>query len=706
MFGISSSLIQPLGMIAGIAGAVACVLAAAWIYQRGEAQRQERGAAMLALLLAALWAGLCAAFGATDFSSQLAESARNIAFIYLLFRLFANDGRDASMRMVRSLVITLFVVELFQPLLLVLDQRFAAIPEAQALIFQISAILHLLVTIGSLVLLHNLYAGAATTSRKLLRWSALALAGFWLFELNYYTIAYLSGAAPDLLTALQGIVIAAFAVCLSLGSHSQNAGLEFSPSRAVTFRSLSLLLITGYLLAMVVIAQSLAAMGGELGRFSQVGFLVLACVVAVIWIPSKKARGWLRVNLTKHLFQHRYDYRAEWLRFTDTVGRNEGNDATLHDRAIKAIADITDSRGGVLLIPNEEAELELASQWRWTNVNVPSPAAECGFAGALEQSGYIVDFDDLRSGVEMPVESAIFPKWLIDNEDVWAAVPLLHFERLVGVVVLSRPTIRRRLDWEDFDLLRVAGRQLASYLAEQSGHQALMEASRFDEFNRRIAFVMHDIKNLASQQNLLAKNAEKHADNPEFRKDMLITLRNSAEKLNTLLARLGRYGSGKPTELVEVELSTLVTEIAKRFVGGHRVEIAQAQSSMVKCDAEALTQAIQHLVQNAVDASSNGAPVFLNVTNDGAYGRIEIVDSGDGMTPDFIRNGLFKPFVSSKDGGFGIGAFEASELVRAMGGRLNVESRAGLGTRFMVTLPLAATHQFLNANNGPESEVA
>ena len=80
--------------------------------------------------------------------------------------------------------------------------------------------------------------------------------------------------------------------------------------------------------------------------------------------------------------------------------------------------------------------------------------------------------------------------------------------------------------------------------AEQAGQEALGEAQRFDEFNRRIAFVMHDIKNLASQLSLLARNAEKHADNPAFRADMLVTLRNSADKLNALLARLGRYGGG------------------------------------------------------------------------------------------------------------------------------------------------------------------
>ncbi len=134
--------------------------------------------------------------------------------------------------------------------------------------------------------------------------------------------------------------------------------------------------------------------------------------------------------------------------------------------------------------------------------------------------------------------------------------------------------------------------------------------------------------------------------------------------------------------------------------------LAQAQPGLVKCDPEALTQAIQHLVQNAIDASQDGAPVFLNVTNDGVYGRVEIVDSGEGMTPEFVRNGLFKPFVSSKDGGFGIGAFEASELIRAMSGRLNVESRPGLGTRFMVSLPLTATHQIFQSKNTPESEVA
>ncbi len=128
-------------------------------------------------------------------------------------------------------------------------------------------------------------------------------------------------------------------------------------------------------------------------------------------------------------------------------------------------------------------------------------------------------------------------------------MPLLHFDRLVALVVLARPPLPRQLDWEDFDLLRVAGQQLASYLAEHASQEGLAEASRFDDFSRRIAFVMHDVKNLASQLSLLARNAERHADNPEFRADMLVTLRNSADKLNMLLARLSRYGAGSKENL-------------------------------------------------------------------------------------------------------------------------------------------------------------
>lgn len=65
------------------------------------------------------------------------------------------------------------------------------------------------------------------------------------------------------------------------------------------------------------------------------------------------------------------------------------------------------------------------------------------------------------------------------------------------------------------------------------------------------------------------------------------------------------------------------------------------------------------------------------------------------MSAEFLRQSLFRPFVSTKDNGFGIGACEARELVRAMGGRLDAESREGLGSRFTISLPVAEASRLL-----------
>ncbi|MFL0356779.1 XrtA/PEP-CTERM system histidine kinase PrsK [Erythrobacter sp. GH1-10] len=692
-----------------VAGGVLSAGAGLWIARSGDRARPDRTVLLAACFLMALWCLLAATLGPFEPETLLSETGRNLALIGVIFRLFSADGRDESLRPIRPVIIALVLVQLFQPVLLFVNARPGIGPEILSLTFEVSAILNMLVAIGALVLLHNLYAGAAAASRRVLRWSGIGLAGIFAYDLNLYTVAYLLNDYPAALLAVRGIFAGLMAALLALGASEAGRGLEFRPSRAVTFQTLSLLVICGYLLVMVIVTRSLTLIGGDVARAGQVAFLVFGILAVAIVVPSKRARGWLRVTASKHLFQHRYDYREEWLRFTHTIGRGSSGGPTFHERAVKAIADITESPAGLLLVSNEEAQLELTARWNWPTIDVPAVAGEFGLTELLEKHGLIIDLDEIRAGVEHHGELAHVPAWLSEAEDVWALVPLLHFDRLVGAIVLARPRIERRLDWEDFDLLRVVGQQLASYLSEQAGQQALMDASRFDEFNRRMAFVMHDIKNLASQLSLLSANAQKHADNPDFRADMLVTLRSSSEKLSALLARLGRYGAGPVQTLVEVDLGTLARDLAERFTAVHPVAIAQAESVRVMADRDSLEQALVHLIQNAIDASDERGVVHIAATREGLNGRIEVVDEGHGMSPEFVRTGLFKPFVSSKQGGFGIGAFEAREMVKAMGGRVMVESREGMGTRFAVILPLTETHRLASggsSNNLPSNKVA
>ncbi|MEO5705683.1 MAG: XrtA/PEP-CTERM system histidine kinase PrsK [Alteraurantiacibacter sp.] len=696
-----------------IAAALAAILLAlVHVGNRGPGRRLVwRANAPLAV--SALWALSTVALGHDRLELPVLISCANLAWLWLLAGFFANDERDKSIALVRPLILSLAFVELVQLGIAALRWEMAEALQIQtsvgAALASLAVMFDLLFCIGALVLVHNLYVGAAQTARHTLRWPAAALAVLWLYDLNLNTITYLADQAPRILVDLRALALLVAIGLLGYGTMGSRGDLRFQPSRSFAFRSFSLAVIGAYLVVMVLIAQAIAYTGSDTAKVVQIGFVVVASALALAIVPSRKLRGWLRVTLTKHLFQHRYDYRAEWLRFTDTIGRAGPESASLHERAVQAVADVADSPSGLLLTLREDGGLGIDARWNWQAIEVPALAMDAAGMRFFEDSQFIIDLDDLRSGRRQGIPAAASPSWLLDDPDAWAMVPLLHFERLVGVVILARPMVARMLDWEDFDLLRVIGRQLASYLAEQTSHDALGEAQRFDEFNRRIAFVMHDVKNLASQLSLLARNAEKHADKPEFRADMILTLRNSTDKLQNLLARLSRYGAQGGAVLQDVDLDQLLNQVARQFAGKHQVVLLDRQPCLARCDPEALEQALVHLVQNAIEAAPDSSPVFLDLRQDAGGAHIEVIDNGTGMSPEFVRTRLFKPFHSSKQGGFGIGAFEAGELVRSMGGRLDVESREGIGTRFQILLPLATGGNLLNGlreSRGPATEVA
>jgi putative PEP-CTERM system histidine kinase len=331
----------------------------------------------------------------------------------------------------------------------------------------------------------------------------------------------------------------------------------------------------------------------------------------------------------------------------------------------------------------------MAARWNYRHVRPGRVAPDSPLALFLGDRGRIVDLDELRAGAG-DYDEVTVPDFAAADPDAWLIVPLLHIDQLAGFVVLQQSLARRSLNWEDFDLLRTVGRQAASYIAEQSSQAALAEAQKFDEFNRRFAFIMHDIKNLVSQLSLVARNAERHADNPEFRADMVATLQSSVGKMNDLLARLSQHNTAKPELPARADLGAILAEVASAKKRAHApVDLALADDRVeVTADAGRLEQVFAHLVQNAIDASPAGSPVRVALSREGRSARVSVEDAGTGMSAAFVRNELFRPFRSTKAGGFGIGAYEAREIVRSLGGRLDVASREGEGTVFTVTLPL------------------
>jgi putative PEP-CTERM system histidine kinase len=652
----------------------------------------------IAFAVTAFWCLLVALRGPNDYLAGFAESGRNfafLAFMYGMVRSAEDDGRQRAVKAVYAVVAGVIGLQLT---LNGVTPEFADTPIVLAALNSTGQIIGLTIAAGSLVLVHNLYGQAAPDSRWGIRLPMIALAGMWIYDLHLYTVAYLTRGPADDLFAMRGAILSMLVPLFALASR-RNAHWRMQLSRAATFQSLSVMAILGYLILMMSATRALEIVGGEWVRIGQVGLVFGITVLTAILLPSGRLRAWLNVMLAKHFFEHRYDYRQEWLRFTRTVGNVTGNSEGAHaeapdlgERIVKALADVAQAPGGLLLTPDGGGRLAFAARWQW-DADVPHAGADdSGFIAFLEASSHILDFGAVRDGrVKLRGEFHEIPSWLPAIEGAWAGVPLLHNDRLVGFVVLAHPLLRRALDWEDFDLFRTAGIQAASYLAEALSQEALADARRFDEFNRRFAFIMHDIKNLVSQLSLVARNAERHAHNPEFREDMIATLQSSVRKMNDLLARLNRGNASEtepPRATAVAQVAASVAEVKKRV---HPIALEGEGGLAAVADPVRLEQALAHLVQNAIDASPPEIPVAIRYAVRDGEAAIDIIDRGAGMSADFIRSRLFQPFASTKESGFGVGAFEARSLIAAMGGRIEVASRVGEGSCFTVFLPLAET---------------
>jgi putative PEP-CTERM system histidine kinase len=665
----------------------ACLYGALALWQLRKWRAEPRSRPLVtAFAVVSVWSIFVALLGPFHYLTQLADCGRHLAFLAFMYGVMARGGDDARQRPVKALYGVVAAVVALQIVVAGLLPRFAAEPVVLRALISTGQMIGLSIAAGALVLVHNLYGQAEPQSRRPIRLPMAALGIMWAYDLHLYTAAYLSRAVPVELYALRGAVLALLVILFALGMR-RTARLKVQLSRAATFQSLSVLAILAYLIVMMSVSRAVELAGGDWLNIAQIALLAVMSAAALVLLPSQKARRWVSVTVQKHLFQHRYDYRQEWLRFTNTMA---GEAAPLEQRVTKAMADIGGAPAGLLLVRSGHDRLVPAGNWNWS----PQPDAteSCPeLIALLEADAHIVDFAEVKAGqITTPAgETAHMPEALILAR-AWAGIPLIHGGRLQGLVVVAHPPLRRALDWEDFDLFRAAGRQAASYLAEARSLQALAEARRFDEFNRRFAFILHDIKNLVSQLSLVARNAERHAANPDFRADMVATLQSSVKKMNDLLARLAP--GAKPRGGVEpraIGVHAVLSPIVEARRRTHPVTLSGDARVAVRADPAALDQAVTHLIQNAIDASPAGEPVTVRFGEVGEEVRIEVSDRGCGMPADFVAGQLFQPFVSTKAGGFGIGAHEARALVEAMSGRIDVSSRPGAGSAFTIRLPRA-----------------
>jgi putative PEP-CTERM system histidine kinase len=547
------------------------------------------------------------------------------------------------------------------------------------------SISQLLIRIGfgvaGLLTIENFWRNTAAERRWHVWPLCVAVGGVFSYELFLFSDAFITRGRVDPGLALGRPIVAAFmAPLLALAMvRNREWRVDIHVSRQVVLHTATLGASGCFLLAVAIVGMVLRGFGGDWGLVLQLAMLFGSIVVLAIVLASGSVRRRLHYLISRNFFTHRYDYRVEWLKFIELVSEpKEGEELSV--RIIRALAEFVDSPAGMLWCLSRGIGYLPTAAWKLPIPDQMKMAVDDPF---------VLGFRD-GSWIQERGSEAINQMWSFASDRAWLAVPLSHRREVVGFVILDRATYTVGLDWEAFDLLRAAGRQAASYLAEERSTKVLRDSELLTEYSKRFAFVVHDIKNLASQLNLIVSNAKRHIEDPEFQSDMLQTVEDSVARMNNLLSQLKADAAPRASRLLDPNL--VLGAVAGELSGGSvPVEFHhEAGACLVAIDPDRLRSALTHLVQNAIDVSCPTDRVVISSRRFGAQLLIEVTDTGPGMDEAFIRNELFLPFRSTKSGGYGIGAFQTRELVRMAGGDLEVISEKGFGTTMRIILPLVS----------------
>ena len=544
----------------------------------------------------------------------------------------------------------------------------------------------LALAIAGLVLTEQIFRRARDSARWAIKPLCLGLGASFVFDLYVFADALLFGGFDATLWAARGFAQALVIPFVAVATvRNREWTIDIAVSRGVVFHSTAFLASGIYLLTVAAAGYYVRYFGGSWGKSLQVGFIFAALLLLGWLFTSGTLRSRLRVLINKHFFSYRYDYRQEWLRFTNLLSAREPGVSTA-ERSIEALANLVESPAGALWLRNGDGAMTQAGRWNLPQID-EHVACTSALPGFLQRTGWVVNLQDYRedpsryAGLELP-------GWLVKLTSAWLVVPVIAQEELIGFVVLALPRTKVDINWEVRDLLKTAARQIGSFLAQIQASEALLEARKFEAFNKMGAFVVHDLKNLVAQLALLLKNAERHRDNPRFQDDMLSTVKHVASRMNKLLLQLST-GSRAEEALRPIHLGRLTERVAQTKTGQREgITVKSAGEVIVLGYEQRFERVVGHLVQNAMDATRDSGAVELGVAAEGGHAVLEVRDTGCGMTESFLKQRLFRPFQTTKSTGMGIGAYEAAQYVQEMGGRIEADSRPGDGTRIRVILPL------------------
>ncbi len=543
-------------------------------------------------------------------------------------------------------------------------------------------LLLLFYSVMSIISLETTLKSSSGLDKWNIKYLLIGVGGILAINVFYYSHALLYRSIDmNLLPVRSGIILVSI-LFIAYSLLKQNVmDVEIRVSRSIFYRSLSVLIVGGYLLGLGIIGEGMRYFGPEVGK-NITTFLGFAGAILVLTILlSEKLRRKAIVFISKNFYGQKYDYKDQWLKFTRHISLTSSFKELLGEIA-ETFRDAIGARG--ISIWLKEKKIDEYTCVEVLDAVMVETKPDESLIKFFKDKKWVLSIYDVNCR-EIVTANARF----IEESEASLIVPLFNADELIGFIVLREGLAGNEYNYEDYDLLKTLASQATAAIINMKLLEELTEVKEVEAMGRLSSFIIHDLKNATSMLSLITQNAENHIDNPEFQKDAVRAISNSAIKINGIIDKLKTLPKKRRLDLKDWNLSKCVkTTLSELNInGGKKLSFKEPGHIKATFDKEEISKVIINLIVNAIEATDYNGEIEIVVGEEGGMGFVRVSDNGCGMSREFMENHLFKPFQTTKKKGLGIGLYQCKTIVEAHAGKLNVNSEEGKGTVFSMYLP-------------------
>jgi signal transduction histidine kinase len=289
----------------------------------------------------------------------------------------------------------------------------------------------------------------------------------------------------------------------------------------------------------------------------------------------------------------------------------------------------------------------------------------------------------------------------IENEDNLRELGITRYvfvennNEFLAILGVSKNQSRDSVSAKNDRFLLKIRNQMANLIIRHKVTEELSLRREWDSFHRLTAFIIHDLKNLATLQSMTLENAKHLNQNPDFVADAFATFTQTTDKMISLIASLsiqrGQFTlNQQPVNILEVIHNTFEDlKLAQRTGVMITTKFPpQDAPPIILGDPELLQKVFTNILLNAIQSLPKGqgaVDISVGATDPGKI-IAAIRDTGCGIPPEQLQN-VFRPFQTTKERGMGIGMCHTRSIVEVHGGHIRIDSQVNRGTTVELEFP-------------------